>query len=391
MNTRRVIDESTGPAALSASFNGNNSCFSVALDTGFHIYRSNTCDRFVVRELGAGIGCAEMVGTSNLLALVGGGKQPKFPQNKVVIWDDKKQREVCKMEFRTPVQGVRLSRSHIVVVLHNSVNLYPLSSSPTKIAVFETANNPFGLCSLGEKKFAFPGRTPGQVQLVELSTRNVSIMPAHNTPLRAITISTDGELLATASETGTLIRLYSTANCAKLAEFRRGVDPATIFSLSISPSSSLLAVTSDKSTLHIFELPHPARPASSSPRPEFPHHTSDDSNEHKQKWGILAKIPLMPRVFSDTYSSCSTHFEIGEEPLLQQARARSSSSLAWNAPIPGLPGGLPPKGIAAWVSDEVVLVIGAGQDARWEKFVVGYGEDGKRVVYREGWRRYLED
>lgn len=47
----------------------------------------------------------------------------------------------------------------------------------------------------------FPGRTPGQVQLVELATGNVSIIPAHSSSLRAIDISRDGDILATASET----------------------------------------------------------------------------------------------------------------------------------------------------------------------------------------------
>jgi hypothetical protein len=35
MNTRPIIDESSGPVALSASFNGDASCFAVGLDTGF--------------------------------------------------------------------------------------------------------------------------------------------------------------------------------------------------------------------------------------------------------------------------------------------------------------------------------------------------------------------
>lgn len=34
-------------------------------------------------DFNAGIGFAEMLGQSNYLAVVGGGKQPKFPQNKV--------------------------------------------------------------------------------------------------------------------------------------------------------------------------------------------------------------------------------------------------------------------------------------------------------------------
>lgn len=34
-------------------------------------------------DFNAGIGLAVMLGQSNYLALIGGGRQPKFPQNKV--------------------------------------------------------------------------------------------------------------------------------------------------------------------------------------------------------------------------------------------------------------------------------------------------------------------
>ncbi|KAL8824893.1 MAG: hypothetical protein Q9191_004746 [Dirinaria sp. TL-2023a] len=352
-----------------------------------------------------------MLGRANYIALVGGGKQPKFPQNKVgkalasillgngsrltilgqvIIWDDAKQKAVITLEFRSPVNRVCLSRSRIVIALHNSVHVYAFSVPPEKLSIYETANNPLGLCCLGSKIVAFPGRTPGQVQLVEIATGNISIIPAHSSSLRAMEISPDGEVLATASETGTLVRTFSTSNCARTGELRRGVDHAVVFSIAISPSSRLLALTSDKSTLHIFDLPHLMHgtrsdsPAGRSLRSLNGSIGADGGEEgNNKKWGLLGKIPLMPRVFSDIYSFASAHFETDDDPK------SGLEGPAENVPIPGIPGGKPKKGVIGWADDHTILVIGAGRDGRWEKFILGEGDDGRRRCIRQGWKRYL--
>jgi len=103
-------------------------------------------------------------------------------------------------------------------------------------------------------------------------------------------------------------------------------------------------------------------------------------SDTSQKWGILGKIPLLPRVFSDVYSFASAHFEMGDEPLYGGPTPVNS---------PGETGFRPSKGIIGWTSDDSLLVIGAGKDGRWEKFIVAEGEDGKRYCFREGWKRYL--
>ncbi|ORY17246.1 WD40-repeat-containing domain protein [Clohesyomyces aquaticus] len=393
MNTRPIIDESSGPFALSASFNADNSCFSAALETGFRVFTSKSGDMKVAREVGGGIGCAEMLGTTRYIALVGGGKQPKFPQNKVSpqdadwvyietdtsyevqIWNDATQVVSASLEFKTPIQRVRISKSHLVVALLNNVGIYKMKSPPEKIADYETVNNPYGLCALGTKVVAFPGRAPGQVKLFHLNSAQVSIIPAHDTPLRALALSPDGDQVATASEQGTLIRIWSFPSCTKMGELRRGVDPAAIFSLAFSPNGSLLAATSDKSTIHIFEAPKSNNAATPEPDPKL------------HKWGVLSKIPLLPRQFSDTYSICSAKFEMGDEDLNWGPASRSAT---FNAGIPGVPGGRPTKGLLGWLDDTTVLIIGAGRDARWERFIVGVDQLGKKVVYREGWKKYLD-
>jgi len=204
-----------------------------------------------------------------------------------------------------------------------------------------------------------------------------------------------------------------------VAEYRRGVDPADIFSIAFSPKNTRMAVTSDKSTLHIFDLPpdgQEIRPHSSShasqrslekqmaalstsPKSgadaEWDAISADDQQaasspkSNKPRWGPLAEIPGMPRIFTDSYSTVSTHFEMGEEPeIWQTVGSRPGKRPTANAPIPGSPSGRPKKGVVAWINEDELVVVGAGLDARWEKFQLGMTKEGKRVCTRLGWRRY---
>lgn len=309
-----------------------------------------------------------------------------------MIWDDAKQKVAITLELKTAVLRVRLTKTWIALAIQNSIHLYKFSSPPERTAIFETVDNPLGICCLGSKIVAFPGRSPGKVQLVELASGNVSIIPAHTSALRAMDLSADGRFLATASETGTLIRVFSTANCTKIAELRRGVDPAYIFSIAISPNSSILAVTSDKSTLHVFDLPissisQPNSPNSPSRRSQSPNVPNDDDVSTNQKWGFLSKIPLLPRVFSDIYSFASAHFEMGDEHT-----GLNGSSLSYLPALGSLPN-RPQKGILGWIDDSTLICIGTGRDARWERFRLGerpgISDEGQRAIWRDGWRKYL--
>lgn len=57
-----------------------------------------------------------------------------------------------------------------------------------------------------------------------------------------------------------------------------------------------------------------------------------------------------------------------------------------------MPGGRPTKGLLGWLDDNTVVVLGAGQDSRWERFSIVIEEDtGKRILVPNGWKRYLDD
>lgn len=176
-----------------------------------------------------------------------------------MIWDEHQGRCVGEIEFRTSVKAVKLRKDRIAVAVEHKTFVYNLEDL-RHVYSQDTAPNPEGLLALSPSPdsavLALPGMSMGQVRVQKLDTQRTLMIAAHSSPLSAITLSSTGKVLATASEKGTVIRTFSTADGSKLREFRRGSDPAIIYSLALSKGDQpdWLAVTSDKGTLHVFDI-----------------------------------------------------------------------------------------------------------------------------------------
>ena len=92
-------------------------------------------------------------------------------------------------------------------------------------------------------------------QFINVYEKNKSFkIPAHNGALSAICLNFAGTLLATASEKGTIIRIYSTETGQPLQEVRRGTEKAEIYSICFDMKSQRLACSSDHGTIHVFQV-----------------------------------------------------------------------------------------------------------------------------------------
>ena len=199
--------------------------------------------------------------------------------------------------------AIRLNRKRLVVILEDQIYLYDISNMKL-LHTIETSPNPNGnvasipgatrslltllaICALSPSSddcylayplpqkappasFAPPSHAPpgathisptsGDVLLFDaLKLEAINVVEAHRSPLSCITLNNAGTILATASDKGTIIRVFSVPSAHKLYQFRRGSMPSRIYSMSFNTTSTLLCVSSATETVHIFKLGGPSQ------------------------------------------------------------------------------------------------------------------------------------
>jgi autophagy-related protein 18 len=271
-------------AAFAGNFNQDFSCVSVGTKEGYRLYN---CEPFgKIYEHPGGRSIVEMLFCTSLVALVGLGDQPDLSPRRLQIVNTKRGSSICELTFPTAILAVKLNRKRLVVVLLQNLYVYDIANMKL-LHTIETSPNPNAICALSASSdacyIAYPSPTPvpapdangapahapvaspahvpvsGDVLLYDAcALQPVTVIEAHKSPLSCIALSSDGTTLATASDKGTIIRVFSVPGADKLFQFRRGSLPAKIYSLNFDLSSTLLACSSDSETIHIFKLSHDA-------------------------------------------------------------------------------------------------------------------------------------
>ena len=105
--------------------------------------------------------------TTNIVALVGGGRNPKFSINKIIIWDDQKKRNniIGEMRFNTPVLNLKMKQDRIIGVCQTKIYIFNINTLET-LDMFDTFDNINGIVgfSPGEliSVLAFPYESKGK-------------------------------------------------------------------------------------------------------------------------------------------------------------------------------------------------------------------------------------
>ncbi|CAI9297129.1 unnamed protein product [Lactuca saligna] len=139
-------------------------------------------------ENGSGIRIVEMLFRCNILVLVGGGSQPQYPLNKKIS-------------------------------VYNFTDLKLLQS-------IETFVNPKGLCDVSQASGSFVlvclRLRKGQVRVDHYALKRTKFILAHDSRITCFALSQNGNMIATTSNKGTLVRIFSIHDGSLLQEILFG-------------------------------------------------------------------------------------------------------------------------------------------------------------------------
>lgn len=281
---------------LHSSFNQDSTCIAIGHENGFIIYNCDPARERFSRLVNSttepnGIGIIGMLYKSNIFALVGGGKNPKFPLNKVSIWDDTKNQVLFDFTTESHVTNVKLKKDLLVITSINTTFVYNLSNPPVLLISFPTIDNHHGIIALSfgtNNIMSTLTNIVGQVSIDHISNKistariDPLFIKAHNDPIRFIAISFKGDQIATCSNKGTIIRVWNAITGTLIKELRRGIDTANINCIAFNNNGDKLVVSSNKDTIHLFFI----------------------GTQEKNKESILSNYKsILPEYFSSEWST----------------------------------------------------------------------------------------
>ncbi|XP_017759497.1 PREDICTED: WD repeat domain phosphoinositide-interacting protein 2 isoform X3 [Eufriesea mexicana] len=258
-----LANQTTDPQSRVFFVNFNQDCTSLAVGSkaGYKFFSLNSIDHLekIYENDTEDIYIVERLFNSSLVAVV----SLRSPR-KLKVCHFRKDSEICHYSYSNTILAVKLNRARLVVCLEESLYIHNIRDMKVLHTIRDTPPNLAGLCTLSinsdNSYLAYPGsNTIGEVQIFDaINLQAKTMIPAHDSPLAALAFSPNGTKVATASEKGTVIRVFHVHDGTKLFEFRRGVKRCvSISSLAFSMDSMFLCCSSNTETVHIFKLEEP--------------------------------------------------------------------------------------------------------------------------------------
>jgi WD40 repeat protein len=236
------------------SFNQSQDCVCFGTTNGFYIFGINPFKKSLAREIKGGVSIVKILYKTNIILFVGREPSGDYPNSKLILWDDANRKVIGEIQFRERILNAELNKEIIVVSTSKKIYIYKFENIEC-IKTIVTVNNSDGLFAIGGEKsdyIVYNGNEIGSIGITKIYEDYYREIKIHKAHIGCIRLSGDGKFIATASDTGTLIRIYNIENGDMIREVRRGSDPAIINDIKFNRDNSMIVVGSDRGTIHLF-------------------------------------------------------------------------------------------------------------------------------------------
>jgi len=256
-------DEKTGPTITFSQPDSNFTRICIGTQKGFLIFSTEPFK--LLYKLNDG-GCRIVKNLGKMIVTTGIDKDSRLVKLYKVN-DDNTIREIFRIPFEIPILNILLNEAKIIFVLENEIYIYDTTTISFKHKV-STALNPKGIASLSKPSqngkrvdmlLAYPKKNKGDVTLLNTSNFQEKVLhTTHTEPPNTIQFNYGGDMIATSSEDGTVIKVYSLEDEKEKYQFRRATygfySRADVSSIAFNKPGDLMTISSSHGTIHVFDM-----------------------------------------------------------------------------------------------------------------------------------------
>ena len=243
MSVTRIMTE-----ILSLDISQDSTTLGIGTSESFAIYSLSETPKLVYKpiELFGSVSIIRLLNQTSLVLLVGAGYQPHSSPRRLSVYNTRRNSIILNKEFESKINDLKLNSQRVVLLQGNEIHVFDLNNF---ILLFKIPAKTETISFSSKNLIAFP--TNCQVNIYNESP--ISIFTAHNSNITHIVFSCNNEMIATCSEKGTVVKIFS-INGALIHEYKRGSIPCKINYLRFSNDDSSILCASDSKSTHLFSL-----------------------------------------------------------------------------------------------------------------------------------------
>lgn len=189
---------------------------------------------------------------ADFLLLVGSDINERYRSNTLYFFNEN---IVDSLEFESKIVNVLARNDRFIVVFENLVLVYTFPEK-NLVKTIRTANNTYGACAISNSSSFVLATSfqPGYVRVDDFDKDETNQSQIHENSIVVITINNENKLGASASERGTLVRVFDIRSLNVLYELRRGNTVSHISCLEFSLNSDYVIASNSKNTIHLWDI-----------------------------------------------------------------------------------------------------------------------------------------